>query len=147
MRSLRPLRFLLLAACSLPALGCPELAAGPCSHTYRDPVLAIITASDAVTGARVSPLLITDVTAGGLPQSVGLLMALTNFGVEARGDTIVCGIPCGFGTREGAYDFTASAPGYAPRRVSVEASFARFHGGCPSYNAGSTRTGVRLTRS
>jgi hypothetical protein len=127
-------------------LGCQGFGAGPCEHTYRDPVLAVTAATDANSGARIAPLCITAVRVGGQAQPVGYLLA-TAFGARAQGDTLVCDVPCGFGTSEGRYAFTASAVGYEPRAAAVDARFARFEGGCPSFNEGSTRTSVALPRS
>jgi hypothetical protein len=127
-------------------LGCQEFGAGPCEHTYRDPVLALTTATDAASGARITPLFLTAVSVGGQVQPIGYLLA-TAFGAREQDDTLVCDVPCGFGTSEGRYAFTASAVGYAPRAIAVDARFARFEGGCPSFNEGSTRTSVALPRN
>jgi hypothetical protein len=136
----------LVATSLVLTFGCQEFGAGPCIHTYRDPVLAITAATNAATGARIAPLFITGVTVGGQVQPVSYLLT-TTFGVRAQGDTIICDVPCGFGTSEGAYGFTASAPGYAARAITVNARFARFDGGCPSFNAGSTETSISLARA
>lgn len=142
----RESRSVLVAASFVLTFGCQEFGGGPCIHTYRDPVLAITAATDAAAGASIAPLFITGVTVGGQAQPVGYLLA-TAFGTRAQGDTIVCGVPCGFGTSEGRYGFTASATGYAPRPITVDARFARFEGGCPSFNEGSTETSVSLPRT
>lgn len=127
------------------SVGC-EPGGGPCIHTYRDPVLAITAARDSASGARIASILVTDVAFGGRSQPVGSLLGLA-FGASTRSDTLVCGIPCGFGTSEGQYTFSATAPGYAVAQVSVNARFARFDGGCPSSNSGSTEISVSLSRT
>lgn len=142
-RSPRPI---LITCCTLLPLGCRELGGGPCVHTYRDPVLAVTAASDGATGARIAPLFVTGVTVRDRSQPVSYLLAVS-FGARAQGDTIVCGVPCGFGTSEGPYSFVVSATGYAPRQVSVDARFARFDGGCPSFNEGSTEVSLSLPRA
>ena len=144
--SLRAPRSVFVLLAGVLSLGCAEGGAGPCVHTYRDPVLAITAAVDSGTGVRITPVFVTGVTIDGQSQPVGSLLAVA-FGASARGDTVVCGLPCGFGTSEGQYSFTATAPGYAIRRVSVNARFARFDGGCPSSNEGSTEISVSLPRS
>jgi hypothetical protein len=140
-------RPVLVAICVVPAFGCQEFGAGPCEHTYRDPVLAVTAATDEASRAPVTPVFITGVTVGGQLQPPSFLLIPPAFGARAQGDTIVCGVPCGFGTSEGRYAFVASAPGYAPRTIAVDARFARFDGGCPSFNEGSTRTAIALPRS
>lgn len=129
------------------SVGCTEPGAGPCVHTYRDPVLAITAAADSASGARIASILVTDVALDGRSQPVGSLLLEVAFGASTRSDTLVCGVPCGFGTSEGQYSFSATAPGYAVRQVSVNARFARFDGGCPSSNEGSTEISVSLSRT
>lgn len=69
-----------------------------------------------------------------------------SFGARIVGDTLVCTVSCGFGTSEGRYTFRATAAGYVAKEVTTEARYSRFEGGCPSYNAGGSRTHVVLTR-
>ena len=128
------------------SVGCAEPGAGPCVHTYRDPVLAITSVVDSESGGRIASILVTNVTISGRSEPVGALLDVA-FGASTRSDTLVCGVPCGFGTSEGQYTFKAAAPGYTARQVSVNARFARFDGGCPSSNAGSTEVSVSLPRT
>lgn len=139
-------RWLMAGCCLLFTVACEDGTNGPCVHTYRDPVLAITSATDAVTGAAIPSLLITGVSVGGQTQPVGLLLS-TSYNARAQGDAIACDVGCGFGTTEGSYVFTASAPGYAPQRLTVAAQYGRFQGGCPSSNEGSTAVVVTLARS
>lgn len=136
----------LTAPAPLIGVGCSELGAGGCEHIYRDPLLAITAAADEASGVHVSPLRITVVAVGGQLQPVGYLLA-TAFGARAAGDTMVCHMPCGFGTSEGRYAFTSAASGYVSRTVTTEARYPRCEGGCPSHIAGSTRTRIVLTRN
>ena len=45
-----------------------------------------------------------------------------------------CQVPCSFGTKDGKWQFTASAPGHAGRAVNVGAHYAVVGRGCPSYS-------------
>jgi hypothetical protein len=146
MRAARTLRLVLVVPALRFGAGCAELGVGACEHTYRDPVLTISAATDAESGASITPLQITAVAVGGQLQPIASLLA-TAFGARAVGDTIVCDVPCGFGTSESRYALTAAASGYVARDVTTEARYARFEGGCPSYNSGSTRTTITLTKS
>ena len=124
---------------------CRALGAGDCSHTFRDPVVAIRTARDSATAAPISRVALTAFTVGGRPtDSVTLLPNSVN--VRLVADTLICTIPCGFSNIEGHYAFLASAPGYGPRTVSVSAQYAHFDGGCPSSSGGSTNASIALSR-
>ncbi|MFN8666860.1 MAG: hypothetical protein U0164_06605 [Gemmatimonadaceae bacterium] len=145
MPTTRAFQRLVSPALLLLTASCREIMAGPCVHTYRDPLLAITMATEVGGTARVAPLLITGVTIGGQPMAASGL-ATFGYGIRARGDTLVCDVPCGFGTSEGTYAFTAVAPGFAPRQVSLDAHYQTFKGGCPSYNAGSMAVAIVLGR-
>lgn len=125
--------------------GCRALGAGECSHTFRDPVLAILAARDSATTAPISPVGLTSFTLGGYPTE-GVIFLPNSVNVRLVGDTMVCTIPCGFSNIEGHYTFRAGAPGYVPRTVSVNARYANFDGGCPSSSGGSTNASIALVR-
>jgi hypothetical protein len=139
----RESRSVLVAVGISVTLGCQQVGVGPCIHTYRDPVLVITAATDSATGRPIAPLFLTRLTVDGQAQVVGHVLT-TAFRARSQGDTIVCDVPCGFGTNEGRYGFIASATAYASRPVTVDARFASFDGGCPSFNAGSTEMSVLL---
>lgn len=127
------------------AAGCTLPTAGNCSHAFLDPVVSITAATSQPTGQGISTVLLTDVRVGGTVVPVGFLL---NEGrnATARGDTLVCGIPCGFGTTEGRYQATISAPGHVSRGLAFTARYQTFHGGCPSFNSGSTTVTLSLDR-
>ncbi len=64
--------------------------------------------------------------------------------VEIRDDTIVCEISCAFGTDQGLWQLTASAPGYRPEARAFQVSYREFDGGCPSFDRGSTMLNLIL---
>jgi hypothetical protein len=55
-----------------------------------------------------------------------------------------CLVPCSFGTEEGKWQFTASAPGHTSQAVNVGASYALLGRGCPSYNDKGTEVRLNL---
>lgn len=131
----------LLAACE------PQF--GPCIHTYEDPVIRIKDVRDTTASQPVyAPLLITNVRVAGFVQTRDLLLGKSER-VEMRGDTLVCAIPCGFGTQEGAYRFAVEVPGYYRDSVSLDARYRdhrSLNGGCPSSSFGPTEVTVRLAK-
>lgn len=133
----------LVLAVAAVLVGCDGVA-GPCVHTYREPLLQIVSARDAATGAPIASVVIRDVRREGLVQDLQLLLAGPAYGVEVQGDSLLCGVPCGFATSEGNYIFTVSAPGYPPQDRGYEARYRVFKGGCPSYNDGGLRVSLAL---
>lgn len=133
----------LLATLALGA--CEGLGAGVCEHTYRDPLLVLQTVTDARTGALLTRVSVRDVTVDGQPvRAEDLLRGPTrNTLLESGG--LVCAADCGFGTTPGRYRLTVAAQGYQPLVVERDADYARFRGGCPSYNEGSSVMRVQLT--
>ncbi|WP_411281366.1 hypothetical protein [Gemmatimonas sp.] len=129
---------LVLGACQNP------LGAGSCEHTYRDPLLVIV-ATDARTRAALPRVIVRDVNFGGRPVDLAGLVLPPARNVTLVDGALVCGTDCGFGTSPGRYRMTVAAPGYQWLVVEGEADFARFRGGCPSYNAGSYFIAAQLT--
>ena len=125
--------------------GCSGLVGGPCSHTYRDPLLTIATATNSASGVGVARLLLAEFRVNGQPaQPQMVILGDQSERVTLADEVVICDVACAFGTSEGRYEFTVSAPGYRTAAVQVEARYPRFKGGCPSYNAGTNRLDVRL---
>jgi hypothetical protein len=136
---------LLLAAAAL--AGCDNpLGAGPCVHTYDDPVLEI-DAARSTADAAIDAVILSELALDGRAVTPAeLLGAAPDSGVEALDDgRIRCDVPCGFGYAEGSYAFTAAAEGYQPGALTVEARYDDFSGGCPSSSAGGTTVSVELS--
>ena len=134
----------LLATCALGA--CRDIfGAGGCDHTFRDPLFILQTVTDARTGAPLARVTVRDVTiAGQSVRAEDLLWGPTR-NVKLESGELVCAGDCGFGTAAGRYRLTVAAPGYQPLVVELDADYARFRGGCPSYNEGSSVLRVQLT--
>ena len=100
------------AAVSVAAVlvGCDGVA-GPCVHTYREPLLQIVAGHDTQTGATIASVTIRNVRRDGIEQDLRLLLAGPSYGVEVQGDSFACRIPCGFATSGGSYILTVSARG------------------------------------
>ena len=132
---LLPLPLLGLAGCQV---------VGACEHVFKDPVLAV--QLNAVGASRPGTPALTGFQLNGRSQPP--TPDWTNapaYRVQIRGDTLFCQATCGFSFNEGGYQFTASADGFAPRPVAVDARYQEFDGGCPSSSQGSTRITLTLT--
>jgi len=109
---------------------------GACAHAYRSGIVAITAAQSTGGGAGVSrplPLVILgQIRVNDKAVDPGDLPGLVNAVPGPQG--LECTVPCSFGTEEGKWQFTASAPGHAGRPVNVGAHYAVFGRGCPSYN-------------
>jgi hypothetical protein len=138
-------RLLLVSAVSLlAATGCQ--IAGACEHTYRDPVLAVDVAV-AGSGQPLTAALVAFRVGGHALTPDPSWVGPPAYGVQLRGDSILCAGSCGFGYAEGRYEFAVAVPGFEDGAVNVIAAYAAFDGGCPSSNSGSTHVRVDLRRS
>src|SRR5688500_6696978 len=92
LRVSRRMRRLVLFTMIVLASGCDGLGAGPCVHTFEDPVLRITQARDRASDAALPEVAITRVRILGYVQTPQLLTAVSER-VVMRGDTLVCSIP------------------------------------------------------
>lgn len=109
---------------------------GTCPHTYRSGIVAI-TAAQSTGGVSGVPRPIPQVILGQIrvndqPVDPGNLQGLVNAVPGPQG--LECLVPCSFGTQDGKWQFTASAPGQVGRLVNVGAHYAVVGHGCPSYS-------------
>jgi hypothetical protein len=98
------------------------------------PIPAIVIRQIRVDGAPLDTL------------SLKFLVYEPAYGVELRGDSLICRVPCGFSTEQGNYIFDVSAEGYPAQERGYDARYRVFKGGCPSYNDEGTWIGIRLRR-
>jgi hypothetical protein len=144
-------RVLVLSAACL--AGCADMRNSPmgqhlfgtCAHTYRSGIVAI-TAAQSTGGvygvARPLPqVVLGQIRVNDKFVDPGALQGLVNAVPGPQG--LECLVPCSFGTEEGKWQFTASAPGHTGRAVNVGASYAVSGRGCPSYS--DKGTDVRLS--
>ena len=125
---------------------CDGTSVGPCIHVYREAVLQVVAVRDTEDNTPLPNVVVRHVRINGREQNLMFLVAGPSYGVELRGDSLVGRVPCGFGTQEGNYVFTVSAPGYPPQERGCEARYRVFHGGCPSYNDGGVPITLGLRR-
>ena len=116
---------------------------GPCVHTYEDPVLHIQSVTNAQTGQSVQALQILQVLLEGQKQDSQILKAVS-FNVTVMDSTLLCGLPCGFGTEAGIYTLTVAARGCRDTTISLPAKYAVLKGGCPSSSSGGTQHSFQM---
>ena len=108
---------------------------GPCYHAFEDAVLTVSCVRDARSGLPIKTLFIHDLTVDGHPESPHDLMDEYWINVETVGeDTLRCTPPFTLGTHEGRFVFGMTAPGHLGATFQVDAEYAVFEGGCPSFN-------------
>jgi len=134
------------AVCLVGTLNCATL--GPCVIWYDDAVAHFRAAYDGDDLSPIDSVFITHVTVDGRPQEMWWVFLGPNYGVELRGDTAYCAIPCGFGVREGTWEVTAFARGYPEQRLTFRTRYNVREGpGCPSRLDKGTRVSIALRRN
>ena len=118
--------------------------AGPCVHVYEDAVLHLDSASGRTTDAVIGQITLSDFAVDGTARTPDQVTAQQSQNVVVDGDTLVCTLPCAFGTDEGTWTFVSDADGYAPTPQSEDAAYATFNGGCPSSNDDGTHVTLQL---
>lgn len=133
---------LFLVSCEDPNNSDPE--AGICVHTYEDPILAIESVSSE-SGDPISEIYLSNLSINGSEQDLSSVTDDPSNNVSVEDSSIVCTIPCGFGTQEGTYQFDTSTPDYQDTTITFEGvSYEVFNGGCPSSNSGSREVSFEL---
>lgn len=114
----------------------------PCVHSYRSGVVAVVAAQSVDTARAVPTVTLSGIKVDGQAADAATMSGLHNAVVSGTG--ILCTLPCSLGTQQGKWEFTATAAGHAPRAASVDARYAVFQGGCPSYNDKGTEVRLAL---
>ncbi len=137
---------LALAAVAAAVSACTDPGAGPCLHSYRDPVLTVARATDAATGEALPQVRLRGFHIDGFEVAAEELRRVS-FNVSVDDDALLCDAPCGFGSREGTYRFSARTPLHPWQTVQVDARYHEFSPGCPSYDAHGDSVSLELTGS
>lgn len=117
-----------------------------CGHNYQEPVLTINYANDEQTGQDVESIVLRNITINGRPLIDASNTLISSRNVLVKDGTVVCTLPCAFGTEEGSYRFYVDKPGYAAQYVAVDANYRVYSGGCPSYSDQGLHIGITITR-
>jgi len=139
-----PRRVLLLVLITVLA-GCRDTGMAPCLHTYDDPVLTVSSAVDTESWENIPQIRLRGIRINGIPTHPEAVSRRGAFNVSVDDDALLCDAPCGFGTVEGVYDFSARAPAYEWTRFRTVARYHTFVPGCPSRDADGDSVAVELT--
>lgn len=117
-------------------------------HTYEEPILNIISASNSQTGESISEIIISGITIDDNEYDLGTEHFL-DFESESenilREDSkMICSIPCGFGNMSGKYSLEISGNGYQEKLFEVDATYGSGGGGCPSFSDDGTKVNLSL---
>ena len=141
------LSVLVLAACGRDGFD-DEILAGPCVEEYGEPIVLITNVVEAGSGDGIAVVAISDIEFGvGTAEHREITNPLWGESMnltEGEDGALLCEIPCGFGSTPGMYTFTVAAEGYEANEVSVDANYAEWYGGCPSFSDGGTEVEVEL---
>lgn len=118
--------------------------AGPCVHLYQDEVLHLESAGGRSTGAVIPALELRGFSVDGMSLSLDEVISQRSSFLQRDGDILRCTLPCGWGVQAGEWEFSARAEGYEWTEQAIEARYAMFVGGCPSYDDEGTRTSIQL---
>ena len=102
-------------------------------------MLTVQSATD-TNGKAVPNLVLGNFEVNGQPRTAAAAAGQENgkYGATENNGVLDCTIACGFGTDQGTYQFTVSAPGYVTQTVSTNAVYSAQSGvnddadGCPS---------------
>lgn len=112
---------------------------GPCIHTYKEPIINIISIQDTLKNTYLSSVKLYNLKINGYEQNSEILLDIS-YSIILDDSLYNCNIPFGFGTEEGKYEFIIEAENYDPKQITIEnVSYSVFNGGCPSYNDGGKR--------
>jgi len=134
--------FLLITACD----HFRETPIGPCEHTILDPVIEIVDVFDENSGQNIEEFKITRALRDSQHIELYTLINNVSFNSVIYDSVLYCNSPCGFAAEEGEYQLTLSASGYGDTTVVIDARFAKFNGGCPSSNSGSTTVTCKMRK-
>lgn len=142
-------RFLLALACLLLWSGC-KVAGESCLVRAGEPLITVAAVRDSASGVAIPVVRISDIHFhGSIVPDLGVLVDPSRAPVMravVEGPVLRCTVVCGFAASSGEYRFTVTAPGYASRVVTVDASYARLSDACPKVMSAGPRLSVALAK-
>lgn len=137
---MRPLLFNIIPLVFI--LGCnpdlpPSPVVGPCEHQFLEPILQISGVTNDGENLQVDTVYISEVKYNG-NELHPLLITSGSENITLDDELIICSLPCGFGTQDGQYTFTAFTEELTETHFSFTASYARGGGSCPSFSTDGT---------
>lgn len=107
---------------SVVVAGCNSPTACPQGYPQDDPLIHVREARNSASGASISQLTFSQIKIRGRLQQAGemtFLVPKRARNVTVDGAQLLCTVACDFAAEAGDYEFTASAPGYQSKTVTV----------------------------
>ncbi|MGD9899450.1 MAG: hypothetical protein AB7T22_10020 [Calditrichaceae bacterium] len=112
-------------------------------HIYEEPILSVIAVKDAATLQGIDSIELYSIRIDGIEADLNILMDQSS-NVILRDSTLICEVPCSFGTQPGKYSFVASAEGFRDSLYTLDVNYKYSEGGCPSRSWGSLEMEIEL---
>lgn len=133
------------------ALGACSLAGDEaCAIRAAEPLVTVESVADSASGAPVPVVFVSNVRYSGFPPLLPTSLVDPQRApvrqATVEGDAVRCVVICGFGSSEGPYEVTISAPGYRPRTVNFAAEYNRLDDGCPRLQRDGFKLRLALTK-
>lgn len=140
-RAFRQLLLPLVALC----IACND-ALGPCETTTFGPLVAVRGVTNAITGAAIDSVFITDIVVDGWREHLPFLVEGPNsFGARVVGDSLLCKGTCAFGSYDGTWQMVLQRDGYQDLAVTFEARYQHNTvGECPGRKSGPTEVRFQM---
>lgn len=120
---------------------------GPCVHIYKEPILMIESASSAENSTPIESLIIKNISIDSVGVNLDLLTSESSENVVISDSTLICTLPCGFGTQSGTYNFDVTAENYKDVSVSIKTDYQTSGGNCPSFSTDGNKIDVVLSKN
>jgi len=114
-----------------------------------EPLVTLELVADSASGVAVPVVFISNVHIGGLRFQPSALVDPQRAPVRqatVEGDAVRCVVSCGFGSNEGSYELTITAPGYRPRTLTFAANYTTLDSGCPRLQRDGFKLSTTLAR-
>lgn len=96
-------------------------------YVALDPLITIQSAVSATDGSAIGQVTISEIYYEGVRQNEADIRFLLNSNARNmtdEGDRMTCTVACGFAGEEGRWEFMLSAPGFADKRIGLDAFYA-----------------------
>jgi hypothetical protein len=129
--------FLGLNVLFLITCGYPVENAGPCVHTYKEPILHVSSVKDAKTNLELDKVYFYSIKINNYDTPVSQIEMDEYHNIEFFDTVMVCTVPFSFGIASGDYQFNTAIEGYKEKINSIkDVEYSIKEGGCPSYEDG-----------
>lgn len=107
----------------------------PCTDTYKEPIFSVTGATSTGTADSLYFVKISNVTIDSVKVDPITLTEEISNNVVVKDSILECTIPCGFGTKEGLYEFTFSTENHFDLTITAPVGYIKEDENCPSRNS------------